>query len=239
MPSLFEQLDSQATEIGEIVLRRRRIPALQDDWIYEVKLGDEFLMSSLFTAAEEALAELGLAAVEGDDLQVVVGGLGLGYTAMAALREPRVGSLWVVELLQPVIDWHQQELVPLGATLNTDPRCRYVQGSFFDKAEGEGGGFNPDQPGQRFDAILLDIDHSPGDWLNDSNASFYTPARLRRMTDQLKPGGVFAMWSNDPPDADFQARLGEVFHSVEAHLIRFYNPFQNREATASVYVATV
>lgn len=237
MPSLFEQLDSQATELGELVLRRRRIPALLDDWIYEVKLGEEFLISSLFTAAEEALAEYGLAARAGEDLQVVVGGLGLGYTAVAALREPRLGQLWVVELLQPVIDWHQQQLVPLGATLNADPRCHYVQGSFFARAEGHDGGFNPQQSGQRFDVILLDIDHSPDDWLNDSNANFYTPERLRRMSEQLHPGGVFAMWSNDPPDAAFQALLGEVFANVESHLIRFFNPFQNREATAGLYVA--
>lgn len=234
MRPLFEQIDVQATELGEISLRRRRIPALTDQDIYEVKLGEEFLMSSLFTAAEEALADLGLAAVAGDDLDVVVGGLGLGHTAVAALNCERVGRLRVVELLEAVIDWHRDELVPLGARLNADRRCEYVRGSFFELAET---GFEPDRPEHPVDAILLDIDHTPSDWLNDANAAFYAPGPLGRMAGQLRGGGVFAMWSNDPPDAAFQARLGAVFKRVDAEIIRFYNPFQNREATATVYLA--
>src|SRR5690606_27358675 len=122
--------------------------------------GDEFLMSSLFVDAEIALADLGLAAIQGDDLAVVVGGLGLGYTAEAALKDARISELLVVEALDTVIHWHQSEQVPLGKALNADARCRYVHGSFFDMAVNEVG-FDPTQPGRRFDAILLDIDHSP------------------------------------------------------------------------------
>jgi len=64
--------------------------------LYEVKLGDEFLMSSLFTSAEIQLARLGLAALEGTGWDIVVGGLGLGYTAVAALKDPSVKSLMVL-----------------------------------------------------------------------------------------------------------------------------------------------
>ena len=71
--------------MGEINLRRRIEPSLQVD-VYEVKLGDEFLMSSLFTVAEIELARLGLAEAGGDALDVVVGGLGLGYTARRRAR---------------------------------------------------------------------------------------------------------------------------------------------------------
>ncbi|MEP1704258.1 MAG: hypothetical protein ABJJ82_07845, partial [Marinobacter sp.] len=56
MGLLFEQIDSQPSSLGEITLRRRRIPALGDRDIYEVKLGEEFLMSSMFVDAEVALA---------------------------------------------------------------------------------------------------------------------------------------------------------------------------------------
>jgi hypothetical protein len=76
----FEEIDRRTTPIGEISVRRRLEPTLHVD-VYEVKLDDEFLMSSLFTVAEIALADLGLAEVAGTDLDVVVGGLGLGYTA--------------------------------------------------------------------------------------------------------------------------------------------------------------
>jgi hypothetical protein len=75
------------------------MPAFGDRDIYEVKLGDEFLMSSMFVEAEEALSTLGLAAVQGEELHVVVGGLGLGYTAVAALNDDRVGELLVVDAL--------------------------------------------------------------------------------------------------------------------------------------------
>lgn len=237
MRPLFEQIDTRPTPIGQITLRRRRIPGLTDDDIYEVKLGEEFLMSSLFVKAEEALSDLGLAALDDRLADVVVGGLGLGYTAVAALKHEKVRSMLVVELLEPVIEWHQAEDVPLGAILNADPRNRYVQGSFFDLAKGEPTGFDPEQPGRVFDAILLDIDHSPSALLNAGNASFYQPDTLATMAGQLRPEGVFALWSNEPPAPDFVAVLETVFSRVESHIIRFYNPFQNNEATATVYVA--
>lgn len=237
MPRLFEQLDSQPTDIGDITLRRRRIPGLTDKDIYEVKLGDEFLMSSLFVTAEEALADLGLSALDGDALNVVVGGLGLGHTAAAALKDDRVGRLWVVEFLAPVIGWHRQGLVPLGPVLTDDPRCDYVLGSFFDLALGEPTGLVPDQPGLELDAILLDIDHSPTAVLTGSNAGFYSTEGLSAMARQLKADGVFAMWSNDPPSDEFMVLLRRVFAQVEAHVVSFYNPFQNNEASSTVYCA--
>lgn len=241
MGHLFEEIDSQPSPIGEISLRRRRIPALGDRDIYEVKLGDEFLMSSMFVAAEEALADLGLArldtATAPSTLDVVVGGLGLGYTAVAALKNERIREMLVVDYLAPVIRWHREEKVPLGKTLNRDGRCRYVQGSFFDMALSPDNGFDPEIPGRQFDAILLDIDHSPSDYLNDANARFYTTEKLAEMSRQLKPGGVFALWSNELPDADFIQILESVFENVRAEVVRFYNPIQNNEASNSVYTA--
>lgn len=109
----FEEIDWQPTPIGEISLRRRRHPVSGDD-VYEVKLGDEFLMSSLFTTGEIALTELALAQLPDTELDVAVGGLGLGYTARAALDDLRVRSLIVIDALAEVIDWHQRHLVPSG-----------------------------------------------------------------------------------------------------------------------------
>lgn len=238
MSRLFEELDSQPSPLGEISLRRRRIPALGERDIYEVKLGDEFLMSSLFVEAEIALADLALAEIEGDRISAVVGGLGLGYTAQAALKDSRLSELLVIEALQPVIHWHQSGQVPVGKSLNTDPRCRYVHGSFFDLAKAPEKGFDPDQPGRQFDLILLDIDHSPSALLNPGNAAFYTPERLAQMARQLRSGGVFALWSNEPPDKDFLATLKQVFVSVKAPEVEFYNPFQNGRAANTIYLGT-
>jgi len=99
----FEEIDWQDTPRGEISLRRRVDPTLGVN-VYEVKLGEEFLMSSLFTVAEIELARIGLAQVTGDRIEVLVGGLGLGYTAVAALADPRVQSLTVFEAIAPVIN---------------------------------------------------------------------------------------------------------------------------------------
>jgi spermidine synthase len=236
MSLLFEEIDSQNSSIGQISLRRRRMPAFGDRDIYEVKLGDEFLMSSMFVEAEEALSTLGLAAVTGENLSIVVGGLGLGYTAVTALKDERIAEMFVVDTLETVIGWHQDEKVPLGKILNADPRNHYVLGSFFDLATDPSTGFDPNSAGKKFDAILLDIDHSPTEFLAVANASFYTTENLTLMAEQLKPQGVFAMWSQNLPEADFEALLNTVFAGVESHVVSFFNPFQNKVSTNSVYV---
>ena len=235
----FEELDYRRTPLGELSLRRRRVLSLGGTEVYEVKLGDEFLMSSLFNQGEIALAELGLAGLDAGPLDVVVGGLGLGYTARAALDLRAVREVLVIEALPDVIRWHRKGLVPLGERLTGDTRCRLVNGDFFALAGSTGEGFDPVAPGRRFHAVLLDVDHSPRDLLHSKHAAFYLPAGLRRLTDYLLPGGVFALWSNDPPDDDFLQALGAVFASWQAHVIRFHNPLLNREAANTVYVARV
>jgi spermidine synthase len=236
MSARFQELDWQSTPMGEISLRRRREPTLQLD-VYEVRLGEEFLMSSLFTVAEEELARLGLAAVQGDGLDVVVGGLGLGWTARTTLEDPRVRSLHVVEALGAVIDWHQRALLPHATVLTGDARCRLVQGDFFALlAAGEP--FGPDAP-DKLHAVLLDVDHTPRQVLHPSHAAFYTVDGLRRLANRLHPGGVFALWSDDPPDEDFLAVLGEVFASSQAHVVPFANPLTGGESANTVYVGSV
>src|SRR3982074_3792294 len=98
MSMYFEELDFRSTAMGVLSLRRRRHLTSGVD-VYEIKLGDGFLMSSAFTVAEIALAQLGLAALNRTDLDVVVGGLGLGYTAQAVLENSGVRSLIVVDAL--------------------------------------------------------------------------------------------------------------------------------------------
>ena len=235
MSRAFEEIDHQSTPMGDISLRRRLEPTLQVD-VYEVKLGDEFLMSSLFTASEEAVARLGLAALSGDHLDVVVGGLGLGYTAKIALDDVRVSRLQVIEALPQVIGWHRDHLVPLGADLTADERCTFLQGDFFAMVAD---GIEQDEDGpRRFDAILVDIDHTPSHLLSTSHASFYGQTGLARVRDQLLPGGVFALWSDDPPDAEFVAVMEEVFTDVVAHIVSFPNFYTGEESACTVYVAT-
>lgn len=230
----FEELDFRPTPMGVLSLRRRRLPGTDID-IYEIKLGDEYLMSSRFTVAEIELARLGLAALPRADLDVVVGGLGLGYTAHAALEDPRLRSLIVIDALAEVIEWHEQGLLPLGKQLTGDPRCRLVNGDFF-AMSASAEGFDPDRPRRRFDAVLVDIDHSPRNLLHPRHAALYEREGLARLADHLNPGGVFALWSNDPPDAAFGAVLAQVFATSEARVVSFDNSFGDHAASNTVYI---
>lgn len=92
--------------------------------------------------------------------------------------------------------------------------------------------------GDRCDAVLVDIDHSPRRLLHPSHAPFYTPAGLQRLAVQLTPDGVFALWSDDPPDPGFVANIESVFASCDAHVVAFPNPYTDNESSAIVYVAT-
>jgi spermidine synthase len=234
---IFEELDFQLTPIGELALRRRRIPKLGELDVYEVKLGEDFLMSSLFHEAERQLSKLGLGALEKDDLDVVVGGLGLGYTAAAALEDPRVSSLVVIEYLAPVIQWHQNGLVPLGETLTSDQRCRLAHADFFALSQDVENSFDPEQPGKKYDAILLDIDHTPTNVLHQTNTRFYTEEGLAELARHLKPGGVFALWADGEPESSFTDRLGKVLGCAESHTIEFDNPITEDTSKGAVYVA--
>nr|WP_319382392.1 spermidine synthase [uncultured Roseibium sp.] len=235
MSRLFEELDYAPTLIGAISLRRRHILSLGTD-VFEVLLGDEHLMSSLFTASEIALADKGMAALEGDQLDVLVGGLGLGYTARAVLADDRLLSLDVVDLLEPVIRWHREGLVPMKTELADDPKCRLVQGDFFALAASRDG-FDAERPGHRYDALLIDIDHTPERLLHGGSKGFYTSEGLRAVQRFLKPGGIVGLWSDEPPDEAITALLAGAFDQAWAEPVKFENPLQDgREVTQAVYL---
>ena len=229
----IQELGYQKTPLGDLTLRRRVETLLDDRVVFEVKLGDEYLMSSLFTESERQLAAMGLAPLTGS-LDVVIGGLGLGYTAAEALKNTMVGRLLVIDLFQAVIDWHRASLVPNGETLNRDRRCDLRQGDFFELART---GFDAGDPTRKFDAVLLDIDHSPKHFLASENESLYTAEGLADIRRQLKTGGIFALWSNDAGDKDFTALLGSTFGSASAHDVEFPNPYTRTTSVNSVYVA--
>ena len=242
MSNMFEELDYRQTPLGELILRRRRVLALDRD-VVEVILNDEHLMSDMFTASEIALADIPMdrmALAAPDTLpdilpDILVGGLGLGYTADAVLGHDRVGTLTVVEYLAPIIEWHQGGMLPLGTRLADDPRCRFIEGDFFALALGDAG-FDPDQPGRQFDGIFLDIDHSPDFHLNPSHVALYGDDGLQRLKRHLTATGIFALWSNDPPDAAFLSRLESNFAAASAEEVTFFNPLMGEDCTQTVYL---
>jgi spermidine synthase len=228
--SLFEELDYRPSPIGTLGLRRRRLSKDSED-IYEIKLDDGYLMSSHFTAGEIALAERLLRRFGERPIDVVIGGLGLGYTAKAALDCANIRRLVIVEAIPEVVEWHQRHLVPLGAELSE--RSTFVVGDFLALAADDGS-FEPGHADRRYDAILVDIVHSPTHLLRPSNASFYQVEGLTMVASKLKAGGVFGLWSTDRPDEDFLARLRAVFDDATAELIEFQNRYQDKPAVNTI-----
>lgn len=233
MTARFAELDFRSTPRGDVSLRRRHDPVLRMD-VFEVLLGDEYLMSSAFTVAEEELARLALAELPGKELTVVVGGLGLGYTAAAALADERVCSVHVVDAFDAVIDWHQRRLLPVSSALVDDPRCTLIGGDFFaGLAYATAWGLPADGA---VHAVLLDIDHSPRHLLHPDHAVLYDARGLTALTARLLPGGVFGLWSDDPPDEPFLEQLRAVFSDVTAHVVPFPNPYTGGTSSNTVYL---
>lgn len=239
MSLLFSELDYRPTPMGVLSLRKRRELTLGID-VYEIKLGDEFLMSSLFVEAEKELSRRAIAKLDpetADGFDIVVGGLGLGYTAKAALDAAGVSRLTIVEALPEVVEWHQESLLPLGKELCADERCRFVVDDFFRGVRENPAGLDPDRPQSRHHAILVDIDHSPDNFLSEAHRDFYTEAGLGDLKKHLLPGGLFALWSTACPNSDFEGCLRRVFTDVSSEIVSFRHPVFDREDTNTIYFA--
>ncbi|KRE42778.1 spermidine synthase [Knoellia sp. Soil729] len=226
----IRELDYADTPWGEISLRERWDPITERD-VYEVKLGDDFLMSSQFTTGEEELSRIALAAVPGaGPLTVVVGGLGLGYTALAALEDGRVAELTVIEALPAVISWHERDLLPDTAGMAADPRVRLVRDDFFDVVR-------TGRADRTYDAVLVDIDHAP-DWLlREDHGDLYTAEGFGRVGAMLTDDGVFALWSDEPPEPEVVQRMSVAFKHADAHVVPFPNPITGGHSSNTVYLA--
>jgi len=225
----IQELDFAETPWGTISLRRRW-DRITDQDVHEVKLGDDFLMSTQFTTGERELTRIGLAAVTGESLTVLVGGLGLGYTALTALEDDRVTELTVVEALPAVISWHERDLLPDTVGMAADPRVRLVRDDFFDLVR-------TGRADRTYDALLLDIDHAP-DWLlREDHGDLYTVEGFARVGAMLTDDGAFALWSDEPPEPEVVHRMGEAFEHADAHVVPFPNPITGGESTNTVYLA--
>ncbi len=236
MPANYEEIDFCRSSLGDLILRRRQVAGIPGRDIYEIKLNDELLVSSLLSESERELANRSLPEVEGGAFEVLIGGLGLGYTAAAALRDQRVKRVTVVELLPEVIGWHERGLVPLKTPLNTDSRCQFHQGDFFRLLRDPPAAGLP-TPKAGYGAILVDIDHAPDSWLHLHHRDFYGEAGLEQVAALIAPGGVFSYWSSGRVKEDFLAVLNGVFSNVLTHEIEVENPLVHENQVDTIYVA--
>jgi spermidine synthase len=211
MPLDFEVLAHAESPIGVIILRRRTLP--HGD-VIEMALEHQFLMSDAVTVSERELATRAIAMHGGTDLDVMIGGLGLGHTARAALDSDRVAHVEVVELLPAVIEWTRLGLVPLGKQLVVDPRFHTTEGDVYDRLRRV--------PANKHDIVIIDVDHSPDDRLGESSDSFYTHDSLELAKRHLAPHGIFGVWSTSESPA-FEAELRKTFGEVRVDAIDFLN----------------
>jgi spermidine synthase len=177
------------------------------DGAYTIRVNGADLMSTRRFHSEEKLAELACAGLAGqEEARVLIGGLGLGFTLRAALRQLAGDARVVVaELLQAVIDWNRNPDFALASAELADPRVDVVQGDV--------AGVLAANPGA-FHAIMLDVDNGAGAFTTSGNAGLYQAAGIRSGVAALAPGGTLAYWSADA-DPRFEAALGRAGLAVK------------------------
>jgi spermidine synthase len=227
-PPNLQILAYETTPLGDLCLRRRELLSRPGTVITEITLDHQLLMSSYITVSERALAEEALARHPGHGLAVLVGGLGLGYTAAAVLESDRVQQVEVVELFGAVVGFLQKGLVPLSEELLADSRFGVREGDAY-AALGE-------RSEEQWDLVLIDIDHSPEDHLGPGNESFYTESGLTRAKQHLAPGGILAVWSY-AESSPFVDALRAAFAVVEIVPVKYVNDLVDEEHTDWLFLA--
>ena len=176
--------------------------------------GDGYdLMTSYAHSSEDAMMSLACPKPPRDAC-VLVGGLGMGYTAAATLAlMPRRGRVVVAEIIPEVVEWNRGPLGPLAGHPLDDPRTELVLGDVADVIRASEA---------RFDAILLDVDNSVDSFSLPRNAWLYTTAGLEAARRALRPGGALAIWSVGT-DARFERMLRKHGFTASTHPIRERN----------------
>ena len=189
-----EEVARAESERGEIVLLRRDTGAL------ELRVNGVFVMDTVETSTEQALAEAALAVFD-EPRGVLVGGLGLGFTAHAVLADPRVEKVAVVEIEDAIVGWMRDATVPHGPAFLANERLTIVVADVRAAVA--------EATPASYDLVLLDVDNGPGYLVHDSNAEVYAVPFLRQLHDLLRPGGALVVWSAAPDRA-----LGEAVEQV-------------------------
>ncbi len=190
MPS--EEVARAVNERGEVVLLRR------DTGAVELRVNGVFVMDTVETSTEQALATAALKAVE-TPTAVLVGGLGLGFTAHEVLADPRVEKVAVVEIEEALVGWMRDGTVPHGPSFLADERLT-------PRRRGHPRGRRRGRRPASYDLVLLDVDNGPGYLVHDTNATVYGAAFLPRLHALLRPGGALVVWS---AAASRRARRGD------------------------------
>ena len=228
--SNVEFLAYEQTPLGALCLRRRELLSQPGVSVTEVTLNHEFLMGSLYTDSERALSRIAIEMHGGDQLRVMVAGLGLGYSAFEALKSEDVEQVEVVELLPQVIGWMKDGLIPLSHQLLEEPRLLVTQADAYAKLASPAT--------EKYDLILIDVDHSPDDRLGAGESfTFYSGEGLALAKQHLRPAGVLGVWSY-AESSPFVDALRGAFKTVRVEPITHQNELIHQEHTDWLFFAT-
>ncbi|MEU5597204.1 spermidine synthase [Streptomyces sp. NPDC020298] len=185
-------LDRREGPYGEVVLRRH-------GELLQIIANGCFLMDTSDGRSERLLVDAAYRALDGrPEPEVLIGGLGVGFSLAHAAADPRWGRITVVERERAVIDWHLGgPLSALSAAALADPRARIVEGDLL---------AHLGETCATYDALCLDIDNGPGWTVTEGNEGLYSSVGLAGCARALRPGGVLAVWSARP-SPEFEGTL--------------------------------
>lgn len=192
------------SERGEIVLRAHREDGGPD--VLELRVNGVFVMDTQETSSERALAEVALAQVP-DPRNVLIGGLGLGFTLQQVLADTRVERAVVVEIEESLVEWMRDGTIPHGPALLADQRVTIANLDIvlaIDEARESS-----------YDLVLLDVDNGPDNLVHQANSAIYRTGFLKRIRRLIAPGGVVVIWSAAESE-ELDAALREVFEHSSA-----------------------
>jgi spermidine synthase len=170
---------------GELVLRRR-------GGHHEIVANGVFLMDTADGRSERLLVTAAAERMPGRG-RLLLGGLGVGFSLAAALAEPRVREVHVVEVEPAVVRWNHGPLAAHHGDALADSRVRVHVADVAAVLAAAAAA--------TIDAVCLDVDNGP-DWVVvPQNAQLYAPPGIAAALRVLAPGGVLAVWSASRADA--------------------------------------
>jgi spermidine synthase len=205
----------------------KRLTLHAHDGHYSLRVDSKELMHSAATASELQLGQLAASRISGaGESQVLIGGLGLGFTlrSVLAVASPQT-KVCVAELIPEIITWNRTHLAGLNGALLDDPRVTMLTENICSVLG---------RSQSVYDAILLDIDNGPTAMVQSGNARLYDKRGIQRIAAALKPGGRAAIWSARPDEA-FAYRLKQAGFTVEVVAAKLYATAKHNSYT--IYIA--